>query len=186
MAISSSVTLGGSEAPGVTKPQDLTKSCKSESLAAVCPLMKLMDGRWVIGEESPGRLAPKWWGCDPQMTGFSTDERLTVQFPLRPLVMGWEVTASSGGPSIRCRFQTGRLMAGFCSRGTREGACRRMTQPVESGDYKKGANKIIHCTFLACWVTRHCLSSPRRRLASAATCFRVASPVSKTANVALA
>ncbi|KAJ8445037.1 hypothetical protein Cgig2_022557 [Carnegiea gigantea] len=53
MAISSSRTLGGSEAPGVTKSQDLTKSWTSESLAMGSALMKLVDGCWVMGEELP-------------------------------------------------------------------------------------------------------------------------------------
>ncbi|KAJ8421603.1 LOW QUALITY PROTEIN: hypothetical protein Cgig2_025732 [Carnegiea gigantea] len=38
--------LGGSEALGVTKPQDLTKSWTSESLVVGSALMKLVDGRW--------------------------------------------------------------------------------------------------------------------------------------------
>ena len=52
MAICSSVTSGGSEALGVTKSQDLTKSWTSESLAAGSALIKSVDG-WVIGEEPP-------------------------------------------------------------------------------------------------------------------------------------
>ncbi|KAJ8426753.1 LOW QUALITY PROTEIN: hypothetical protein Cgig2_029422 [Carnegiea gigantea] len=89
VAISSSVTLGRSEAPGVTKSRDLTKSWTSESLAVGSALMKLVDGRWVIGEEPPAAWEATPMGCDPQMTGYPIDEGLTVQFSLSPLAMGW-------------------------------------------------------------------------------------------------
>ncbi|KAJ8436309.1 LOW QUALITY PROTEIN: hypothetical protein Cgig2_005233 [Carnegiea gigantea] len=46
VATSSSVTVGGSEASGVTKSQDLTRSWASENLAAESALMKLVDGHW--------------------------------------------------------------------------------------------------------------------------------------------
>ncbi|KAJ8424905.1 LOW QUALITY PROTEIN: hypothetical protein Cgig2_007630 [Carnegiea gigantea] len=50
MAISSSVTLGGSEAPGATKFQDLTMSWTRESLTPGSTLMKLAEGRRASGE----------------------------------------------------------------------------------------------------------------------------------------
>ncbi|KAJ8430630.1 hypothetical protein Cgig2_008310 [Carnegiea gigantea] len=149
MAISSSVILGGSEAPGVTKSQDLTKSWTSESLAAGSALMKLVDGRWCW----KGRITLEWRGCGPQMTGSPIDE----------------------GPIASPRVEQGRVLAGkrfslWNPRITRKG--------VET-------NKIIQCTFLAYWVTRHYLSSSRRCSASAATYSGVAFPVSKTVNLAL-
>jgi len=53
MAITCSVTQGGSEAPGDTKFQDLTMSWTRESLAAGSSLIKLAEGREAIGEEPP-------------------------------------------------------------------------------------------------------------------------------------
>ncbi|KAJ8433059.1 hypothetical protein Cgig2_020626 [Carnegiea gigantea] len=41
---------------------------------------------------------------------------------------------------------------------------------------KQEGSKVLKHTFLAYWLTRHCLSSSRRRSASAATCSGVASP----------
>ncbi|KAJ8451487.1 LOW QUALITY PROTEIN: hypothetical protein Cgig2_017878 [Carnegiea gigantea] len=54
IAISSSVTLGGSEAPGAAKSQDLTMSWRRESLTPGSALMKLAEGR---GASSKAPLA---------------------------------------------------------------------------------------------------------------------------------
>ncbi|KAJ8428723.1 LOW QUALITY PROTEIN: hypothetical protein Cgig2_019211 [Carnegiea gigantea] len=51
---------------------------------------------------------------------------------------------------------------------------------------ERGANKVLRCTFLACWLRWHYLSYSRRRSVSAAACPKVASSVSKTVNLALA
>ncbi|KAJ8449200.1 LOW QUALITY PROTEIN: hypothetical protein Cgig2_027202 [Carnegiea gigantea] len=166
MAISSSVTLGGSEAPGVTKSQDLTKSWTSESLAAGSALMKLVDGHWLIG-----------W-----------NRRQLGKQPLRSGSPHWQWGEGRGLiriTSVRCRFQTGRLMAGFFPRGMREGACKKMTQSVESRDYEKGEQTRPY--IVPFWpVTRCCLSFSCRCSASAVTCSGVASSVSKIVNLALA
>ncbi|KAJ8432307.1 LOW QUALITY PROTEIN: hypothetical protein Cgig2_019236 [Carnegiea gigantea] len=53
VATSSSVTIGGSEVPGVAKSQDLTKSWRSENLATESALMKLVEGCWVLTGELP-------------------------------------------------------------------------------------------------------------------------------------
>ncbi|KAJ8425533.1 LOW QUALITY PROTEIN: hypothetical protein Cgig2_021338 [Carnegiea gigantea] len=53
MAISCSVTLWGSEAPGVIRSQDLTMSWTRETLAARSALMKLAEGRGASGEGPP-------------------------------------------------------------------------------------------------------------------------------------
>ncbi|KAJ8423211.1 hypothetical protein Cgig2_006764 [Carnegiea gigantea] len=50
---SSSVILGESEVPKVTKSQDLTKSWTSENLIAGSALMKLVDGCWTPMGEPP-------------------------------------------------------------------------------------------------------------------------------------
>ncbi|KAJ8444583.1 hypothetical protein Cgig2_013862 [Carnegiea gigantea] len=127
MAISSSVTLRGSEAAGVTKSQDLTKSWTSESLAVASALMKLVDGHWVIREEPP----EAWEAAS------TADRSAPAPFSGK----GVEAAASSSRPSVRCRFRTGRLMAGFFQRGTRKGAYGRTTQSVESRDYEKEGGK---------------------------------------------
>ncbi|KAJ8420762.1 hypothetical protein Cgig2_030938 [Carnegiea gigantea] len=80
----------GSEAPGVIKSLDLTRSWTSENLIAKSALMKLVDGCWVTRGEPPaaweaaptGRFVPESRGCDPRMTGSPTAEGQTVQLPL--------------------------------------------------------------------------------------------------------
>ncbi|KAJ8425394.1 LOW QUALITY PROTEIN: hypothetical protein Cgig2_021783 [Carnegiea gigantea] len=67
-------------------------------------------------------------------------------------------------------------MAGFFPCRTRD-ACGKnnlVSKILRSPERK--TNKVIDYTFLAGWVTRRCLSSSRRRSASAATCSGVASP----------
>ncbi|KAJ8451340.1 LOW QUALITY PROTEIN: hypothetical protein Cgig2_014112 [Carnegiea gigantea] len=78
-------------------------------------------------------------------------------------------------------------MVGFFPRSTKGGAYGQNNLITPNlGSREKGVNKVLKCTFLACWLTRCCLSSSRRRSASAATRSGVASPVSKTVNLALA
>ncbi|KAJ8436971.1 hypothetical protein Cgig2_012258 [Carnegiea gigantea] len=63
----------------------------------------------------------------------------------------------------------------------------RMLRSLKSKDREKaGTNKVVNYTFLACWVTRCCLPSSRRRSALAATCSEVAFLVSMIVNLALA
>ncbi|KAJ8443840.1 LOW QUALITY PROTEIN: hypothetical protein Cgig2_010304 [Carnegiea gigantea] len=140
--------LKGIRTPGVTKSQDLTKSWTSESLAAASTLMKLMDGRWVIAEEPPadwgaapikGQLAPEWWGHDPQMTGFPIDKGPIVQFP--PPHWQWGRGRGLVQMTLGPLPFLDRLMAGFFTRGMREGTGRKMTQSVESRDYEKGGKQ---------------------------------------------
>ncbi|KAJ8426092.1 LOW QUALITY PROTEIN: hypothetical protein Cgig2_006573 [Carnegiea gigantea] len=153
-ATSSSVTFGTSEAPGVAKSQDLTRSRMSENLAAKSALMKLVDGHWVIRGEPPaaweatptGRLVPEGRGCDPQMTGFSIIEGQTVRLPLPPL----EKERMS-----RSRLDSPQSVAAY-------------KPSAKFRDHEKGGtNKVINCIFLACWVTRRCLSSSHREVRSA-------------------
>ncbi|KAJ8431116.1 LOW QUALITY PROTEIN: hypothetical protein Cgig2_004707 [Carnegiea gigantea] len=140
--------LRASEAPGVTKSQYATKSWTSENFTVGSALKKLVDGRWVMGEEPPaaweaaptGRLAPKWRGCDPQMTHFPIDKGLIVWFPPSPLA-------------------NGRLLPSW-----NEGGCLQETDLVSGiqGLQERGANKVVHCTFLAC-AASPLLTSARRR-----------------------
>ncbi|KAJ8419983.1 LOW QUALITY PROTEIN: hypothetical protein Cgig2_021355 [Carnegiea gigantea] len=76
-----------------------------------------------------------------------------------PVCVGANAAVSPYRPSLRWRLRNSKLIAGFFE---------------------------CEYTFLACWFTRRYLSFSRRRLASAATCSGVASPVSKNVNLALA
>ncbi|KAJ8434806.1 LOW QUALITY PROTEIN: hypothetical protein Cgig2_033528 [Carnegiea gigantea] len=84
MATSSSVTFGGSEAPGGTM------SWTSENLAAGSAFMKLVitGNCRQLGERHlrfwEGRFLPESHGCDPQMTGFPIAEGQIVRLPLPP------------------------------------------------------------------------------------------------------
>ncbi|KAJ8422413.1 LOW QUALITY PROTEIN: hypothetical protein Cgig2_023437 [Carnegiea gigantea] len=170
--------LRGSEASGVIKSQDLTRSWTSDNLAVESALMKLVDGHW------RGQLISKGQGCDPQLTGFLIAEGQTVWLSLPPSAKGRMPRPHSDSPQSVVVFEM--LMAGFFPCGMREGACGK-NDLVKCKDYEKGGtNKFINCTFLACWVTRCCLSSSRWRSVSAATCSGVASPVSKIVNLVLA
>ncbi|KAJ8433143.1 LOW QUALITY PROTEIN: hypothetical protein Cgig2_007107 [Carnegiea gigantea] len=191
MAISSSITLGGFKTPEVTKSQDLTKSWTSESWAVGSALIKLVDGRWVIRVEPPAAWEAaltvlEGAGHGPQMTGSPIDEGPIVRLQLSPLAMEQRPRSRLEDPRSVAVFGPayGRLL-----RAWSEGGCLqeedslwnlRITRKGE------GTNKVVHCTFLTYWVTRRCLSSPRRRSASAATCSGVASVVSKIVNLALA
>ncbi|KAJ8424043.1 LOW QUALITY PROTEIN: hypothetical protein Cgig2_023228 [Carnegiea gigantea] len=97
----------GSESPGVTKSQNLTRSCTSKNLGAESALMKLVDARWVIRREPPaawevaptkGRLVPKGRDCDPQMTDFPIAEGQTVRPPLTPPAKRWRPRPHPDGP----------------------------------------------------------------------------------------
>ncbi|KAJ8452004.1 LOW QUALITY PROTEIN: hypothetical protein Cgig2_016585 [Carnegiea gigantea] len=107
MSISSSVTLGGSEALGVTRSQDLTMSWTRESLAAGSASMKLVEGRGPIGEEPPtawdatpakGRGTFAWRGYVPLMTDSTIDEGPIVWLPPLPLARGWRPRPHLPGP----------------------------------------------------------------------------------------
>ncbi|KAJ8424509.1 hypothetical protein Cgig2_017742 [Carnegiea gigantea] len=77
-------------------------------------------------------------------------------------------------------------------RGGCHGLIRTALSPLPLADRKiqesqEGwTNKVINCTFLACWMTRRYFSPSHRRSAVAATCSEMASPVSKTVNLRLA
>ncbi|KAJ8427427.1 hypothetical protein Cgig2_019039 [Carnegiea gigantea] len=177
------VTLGESEAPEVTRSQDLTKSWTSESLAAGSALMKLVDGRWVIGEEPPTAWEVTPIALEEAMTGSPIDEGSIIRLPLPPLAMGWRPQPRPSDPwsvavfgPASSHIERGRVPAG-----------KRLSQWNPRIRRKGvGTNKVMHCTFLAWWVTRSCLSSSRRRSASAATHSAMASLVSKTVNLTLA
>ncbi|KAJ8427206.1 hypothetical protein Cgig2_004365 [Carnegiea gigantea] len=79
MAISSSETFGGSEAPGAAKSQDLTISWTRESLTLGSALMTLAEGRGV-SEEAPLTTEvttpmPLEGGSAPLTTGFPIGEQ---------------------------------------------------------------------------------------------------------------
>ncbi|KAJ8420566.1 hypothetical protein Cgig2_011054 [Carnegiea gigantea] len=170
MVTSSLAILGESEVLEAAKSQDLTKSWTRESLAAGSALMKLVDGRCVLGGEpirgtAPAVLEGKVCSWKPRLADFLTTEGRAARLPL-PLREKVRMPLS--------RPDDPQSVA----------ACR---PSVTSRDHeKRGMNKAINCTFLACWVMRRCLSSSRRHSASAATGSGVASPISKTVNLALA
>ncbi|KAJ8434638.1 LOW QUALITY PROTEIN: hypothetical protein Cgig2_032916 [Carnegiea gigantea] len=95
IAISSSDTLGGSEAPGAIKSQDLTWT--KESLTLGSALIKLVEGRAMREEVLPATgLLPLWkesgapaeQGFVPRTTGFSAGERPACWSSLPSLARG--------------------------------------------------------------------------------------------------
>ncbi|KAJ8422439.1 hypothetical protein Cgig2_019156 [Carnegiea gigantea] len=173
------------EVAEVTKSHDLVKSWISENWAVAYDLMKVVDGCWALRGEPPtaqeaatmGRL-----GVRPPVDQLPDGRGADRPAPASPAWVGADVAVSSGRPSIRWRLRTSKLMAGFFPRGTRGGAYGQNNL----GSQGKEPNKVLKCAFLACWLTRCCLSSSRWCSAPAATCSKVASLVSKTINLALA
>ncbi|KAJ8429993.1 hypothetical protein Cgig2_033918 [Carnegiea gigantea] len=144
---SSSVILGESEVPEVAKSQDLTKPWASENLAVGSTLMKLR-----LGVRSPVDRLLNYRGADRPA-------------PACPAWVGADAAVSSGLPSIRWRLWTGKLTAGFFQCGTRWGAYgqNNLVRLLQTRDHEERGR------------VRHCLSSSRRRSASAVTCSGVAS-----------
>ncbi|KAJ8420627.1 hypothetical protein Cgig2_027117 [Carnegiea gigantea] len=125
MAISSSDTFGGSEAPGATKSQDLTMSWTRESLMPGFTLIKLAEGRGVSEQASPATrvtAAALEGVCRPCLAGArSPDGRLpnwraTSRSALAsPTCEGAEAPISPSYPSVLCFLGTGRLTTGLFS-----------------------------------------------------------------------
>ncbi|KAJ8424932.1 LOW QUALITY PROTEIN: hypothetical protein Cgig2_027945 [Carnegiea gigantea] len=174
---SSSIILGGSEVPEVAKSHDLAKV----SLGQV-------DGR------PPGAQGRAADGLRSSPQGLRRDDLLLgtmVRSPADQLPeyrgidwsapVGADAAVSSGRPSVHLRI--GKLIVGFFPRERAPAA--KITHQFTPNGHNQGADKVLEYTFLACWFTRHCLSSFRWRSASAATCSGLTSPVSKTINSSL-
>ncbi|KAJ8422956.1 hypothetical protein Cgig2_031578 [Carnegiea gigantea] len=198
IAISSSVTLGGSKAPGAAKFQDLTMSWTRESLTPESALMKLAEGCGASGEaplaarvttravfegvrcyclaavRSPDDQLPDWRGANRSALA-------------SPTCNGAKATASPGCPSVLCFFRAGMLTTGLFLPATREGTCDKKLSLYTLTETKRGVtSQVVYRTFLARRVTRCCLSSSHLHSASTATCLEVVSPISKIVSCALA
>ncbi|KAJ8444097.1 LOW QUALITY PROTEIN: hypothetical protein Cgig2_025098 [Carnegiea gigantea] len=177
IATSSSVTLRVSEVPGVARSQDLT------ALVRTWPVrLKEVGGRPQGAQGGTTRsLRSGTYGL--RRGGLSL---LTFEVP-RGRPFGSDFPRMSRGG---CRSLIGMAFGSLTlanrrvfSRAVREGALVRRSGlirglPTKKG--KQGGSKVLKHTFLACWLTRRCLSSSRGRSALAATCSGVASLVSKT------
>ncbi|KAJ8432519.1 hypothetical protein Cgig2_001112 [Carnegiea gigantea] len=169
MAISSSLTLGGSEALGVAKSQDLTISWTRKSLTTGSALMKLAEGRGASGEvplaagvaPPAGGGALAWPGYAPPMSGSPIGEGPTTQLSAPPPARGQKPRPQLAVPQSSASSE----LVG--------------SQPASFRKIQERA-PVVYRTFLASCVTTCCLSSSRLHSVSAATCSGVASPVSKT------
>ncbi|KAJ8438791.1 hypothetical protein Cgig2_023825 [Carnegiea gigantea] len=179
---SSSVILGGSKVPEVTKSQDLTKSWISENLTTGSALIKLVDGRWALGGEPP--MSPRSWGGGVLLTiGGAVPSSPTSRVPRGKPFDSHFAHMGRGRRRGLIRTTLDPLMLVDCIRWGAYGQ-NNLSVYSKLGVTMKGANKVLKCTFLACWFTRRYLSSSQRRSVSAATCLGVVSRVSKTINLA--
>ncbi|KAJ8435911.1 LOW QUALITY PROTEIN: hypothetical protein Cgig2_013258 [Carnegiea gigantea] len=138
-----------------------------ESLTPGSALMKLAEGRGV-SEEAPltiGVTAPAALegGSVPRTIDSPIGERPAGR-PLRPPPARGrrpDLARLSLSPLLLADRQT---HSGPLPVGTREGACKKEFSLYAPRETKGGkANKVVYHTFLACWVTRSCLSSCRLR-----------------------